>query len=166
MTKREQILFCALFFIFITVLVKKGAYELRAVLNRLDEEISMKERELAKLKRVLRRAGAINAEYDEAFLGYKGLRGSDNLLQQLGAAARSMDFNILGMKPALIENTALYRAYAIRIEGQDDIATLAGFLYKLTEGLKGIGVEQLQVKAQSGEELPRISMTLNAVIFK
>jgi hypothetical protein len=165
-TKREQVLFAALLFIFIAFWVKKGVYELRAGFSRLDEEISVNEKELARLRGVLKQAGEISAEYEEAFTGYKGLRSSDNLLQELGAIARSLDFNILSIKPAFTENTPQYRSYAIKIEIQDDIPTLAGFLYKLTEGLKGIGVEQLQVKAQKGEELPRISMTLNAVIFK
>lgn len=165
-TKKEQVLFSILMLIFLAALINKGASELRAGFNRIEDEISLNENKLARLKGILKQASGISAEYEEAFSGYKGLRGSDNLLQELGAIARSLDFNILGMKPALTENTSQYIGYAVKIESQDDIDTLARFLYRLTEGVKGIGVEQVQVKAQKGDELPRISMTLSAVIFK
>lgn len=163
---RERVLFSILILIFLAVMAKKGIYALRAGFSRADEEISSNEKKLSKLKGILKHSGEISAEYEEAFYGYKGLRGSDSLLHEVGTIARSLDFNILGMKPALTENTAQYSRYAIKIECQDDISALAGFLYNLTEGLKGIGIEQLQVKAQKDDELPRISMTLSAVIFK
>src|SRR3990167_3778097 len=165
-TKSEQFLFSILLLVFLAVLVKKGGEQLRINLNRLEEAISINEKELAKLKGVLKQAGAINSEYEQAFSGYKGLSGSDNLLQELGSIARNSNLNMLSIKPALAEEADKYRIYAIKIESQDDIATFAGFLYNLTEGLKGIGLERLQIKAQGRDELPRISMTLSAAIFK
>lgn len=165
-TKRERFLFSILLLVFLAVLVKKGGERLRINVNRLDEAISINEKELAKLKGVLKQAGTINSEYDEAFSGYKGLSGSDNLLQELGRIARNSNLNMLSMKPALAEDAKKYRIYVIKIESQDDLSDLAGFLYNLTEGLKGIGLERLQIKAQARDELPWISMTLSAAIFK
>lgn len=165
-TKREQFLFSILLLVFLAVLVKKGVQQLGVYVNRLDEAISINEKKLVKFRGVLKQAGTINSEYAQAFSGYKGLNGSDNLLQELGGIARNSNLNILSIKPALAEEAEKYRIYAIKIESQDEIAALARFLYNLTEGLKGIGLERLQIKAQGRDELPRISMTLSAAIFK
>lgn len=162
----EQFLFSILFLVFSLFLVIKGGQQLRYRVSRLNEEISNNETELSKLKGILKQAGTINSEYEEAFSEYKGLKGSDNLLQELGSIAKNLKLNILSIKSMLAEDTEKYKIYAIKIESQDDPATFAKFLYNLTEGLKGIGVERLQIKAQSRDELPRISMTLNAAIFK
>ena len=74
--------------------------------------------------------------------------------------------NIINIKPNLIKDEKKYKTLSIKVESQDDIITLAKFLYALTEEKKNIGIERVQVKAQGKEELPRISLWLNATIFK
>lgn len=165
-TKREQLLFSILLLVFLAVLARNGIRQLFISSHRLNEAISVSEKEIAQLNGVLKQAQAINSEYEEVFSGYKGLRSSDNLLQEIGDVARKLNLSIFSIKPALIEDTEKYKTYSIKIESRDDIAAFIKFLYNLTEGVKGIGVSHLQVNAQNKSELPQISMTLKAIIFK
>lgn len=165
-TKREQLLFSILLLVFLAVLARNGIRQLFISSHRLNEAISVSEKEIAQLNGVLKQARVINSEYDEVFSGYKGLRNSDNLLQEIGDVARKLNLSIFSIKPALIEDTDKYQAYSIKIESRDEIAAFIKFLYNLTEGVKGIGISHLQINAQNRSELPQISMTLKAIIFK
>ncbi len=165
-TQREQLLFSILLLVFLAVLARNGIRQLFISSHRLNEAISVSEKEIARLNGVLKQAQAINSEYEEVFSGYKGLHSSDNLLQEIGNVARKLNLSIFSIKPALIEDTDKYKVYSVKIESRDEIAAFIKFLYNLTEGVKGIGVSHLQINAQNRSELPQISMTLKAVIFK
>ena len=134
--------------------------------QRLEGEITLGEKKLFYLKTILSKAGEINSEYDAFFAGRSAARDSDKLLQDINSIARRLNVNIINIKPSLINDEAKFKAFSIKIESQDDVATLAKFLYALTEEQKNIGVERLQLKAQGKEELPRISLLLNAIAFK
>lgn len=165
-TKREQLLFFILFMVFLAVLAKKGIQQMLVNSRRLSESISAGEKEMSRLNGVLKQAHAINTEYEEVFSGYRGLSSSDDLLQEIGNAARRLNLSIFSIKPVLIEDADKYKAYSVKIESRDDIANFIKFLYNLSDGLKGIGVEHLQINAQNRSELPQISLTLKAIIFK
>lgn len=165
-TKREQVLFFVLFLVFLLVLARKGIQRLLINSHRLNETISTSEKELAQLNGVLRQARVIDSEYDKVFSGYNGLNGSDSLLQEIGAIARTSKVNIFSIKPILTEDTDKYKAYTIKIESRDEIASFIKFLSNLTEGLKGIGVQYLQINAQNRNEVPQIYIILKAILFK
>lgn len=165
-TQREQLLFSILFLVFLLVLARKGVQQLITNSHRLNEAISISEKELARLNGVLKQARVIDLEYDEVFSGYKGLNSSDNLLQEIDNIARKLNLNIFSIKPTLTEDTDKYKVYTIKIESRDEVAAFIKFLYTLTEGLKGIGVQHLQINAQNRSELPQINTILKAIIFK
>ena len=165
-TQREQLLFSILLLVFLAVLARNGIRRLFISSQRLNEAISVSEKEIARLNGVLKQARLINAEYDEVFLGYKGLQSSDNLLQEIGNVARKLSLSIFSIKPALNEDTDKYKVYSVKIESRDEIAAFIKFLYNLTEGVKGIGVQHLQINAQNKSELPQISLMLKAILFK
>lgn len=152
--------------IYAAVLMDKFLEKVYNNFHKLEQEIALNEKKLSYLETVLNKAGEINTDYDKLFSRHEGLRDSDKLLQEINNTARKLNVNIINIKPNLIKDEAKYKTFSIKIESQDDIATLTKFLYALTEEQKNIGVERVQIKAQGKEELPRISLVLNAVTFK
>ncbi len=166
LAKREWIFLSVSIIIIFALLsdkVSRGAF---AALQRLDAQISLNERTLLRLKGILRQAKELDEAYAKIVSSQKVLKDSDNVLQEIEAIARKTNVNILNMKPTLSRDEGAYKVYSIRIESQDDIPTFARFLYALTEELKGVGAERLQVSVQNKDELPRISLTMNAIAFK
>ena len=165
-TKREVILFVVFLAIYATVSMDKLIEKVYNNFNRLQEEISLSEKKLFYLKSILNWSSEINAEYDALFTQEPAIRDSDKLMQEINTIARKQRVNIINIKPSLVNENERYKAFSIKIESQDDIATLGRFLYSLSEEKKSIGIERLQVKAQGQEELPRVSLWLNAATFK
>lgn len=165
-TKRTWFLFLVFLLIYLSFLGKNSIHQAYINFSRLDDEIFMNEKKIFGLKAILRQAQQLSLEYEEFFSGYKGLKDSDNILQEIESIARKLNLNIVSIKPTLTKDDGKYKIYSVKIESQDDIATLAKFLYSLTEGLRSIGIERLQIKAQGKDELPKISTLLNAVVFK
>jgi len=164
-TKRVWFLFSIFVLTYSIILTQKSIHQAYTNFNRLDEEIFMNEKKLYRLKAVLKQSGDLNSQYQEFFAGYKGINDPEGLLQEIGAVAKKLNLNITSIKPALTKIENKYKIYSIKIESQDDVLTLAKFIHNLSEELKNVGVERLQIKAQGRDELPKISMTLDAVVF-
>ena len=164
--KREWTLLI-IFFIIIGVMLGKNLGDaFYAGSARLEEEIAQSEKKLFNLKLILRQTNKLNAEYEKLTSSRKGVQYSDNLLQEIENIARKTGVSILNIKPSVTKEEAQFKIYSIKLESQVDIATFSRFLYVLTEELKRIGVERIQVNAQRRDEPPRIFLTLNAVSFK
>lgn len=164
--KRELILLAAFLVIYAAVLMDKFLEKVYNNFNKLEQEIALNEKKLSYLKTVLNKAGEINTDYDKLFSRQAGIKDSDKLLQEINNTARRLSVNIINIKPNLIKDEGKYKTFSIKIESQDDIETLTRFLFALIEEQKNIGIERVQIKAQGKEELPRISLVLNAVTFK
>jgi Tfp pilus assembly protein PilO len=164
-TKRVWVLFAIFVLTYSIILTQKSIRQAYTNFNRLDEEIFMNEKKLYRLKAILKQSSGLNSQYQELFAGYKGINDPEGLLQEIGAVAKKLNLNITSIKPALTKMENKYKIYSIKIESQDDVLTLAKFIHNLSEELKNVGVERLQIKAQGKEELPKISMTLDAVVF-
>ena len=165
-TKRELILTALFALVYIAVLTEKFVEKVYANFQNLEKEIVLNEKKLVYLKTVLNKSGDINAEYDRFFSGKIGVKDSDKLMQDINNIARRLNMNIINIKPSLVKDEDKYKLFSIKIESQDDVATLAWFLDAITEQQKNIGLERVQIKAQGKEELPRISLALDAVTFK
>ncbi|MCX5702570.1 MAG: type 4a pilus biogenesis protein PilO, partial [Candidatus Omnitrophica bacterium] len=165
-TKREVILFVVFLAIYAAVSMDKLIEKAYNSFHKLQEEIVLTEKNLFYLKSVSNNAGQINAEYDAIFAQQPAIRDSDKLMQEINNIARRQRVNIINIKPSLVNDEERRKEFSIKIESQDDIATLARFISALTEEKKNIGIERVQVKAQGQEELPRISLWLNASTFK
>ena len=165
-TKRKWFLFLIFLLTYLIFLGKNSIHQAYTNFSHLDEEIFMNEKKLYRLKAILKQSGDLNSQYQEFFAGYKGINDPESLLQEIGAMAKKLNLNITSIKPALTKIENKYKIYSIKMESQDDVLTLAKFIYNLGQGLKNVGVERLQIKAQGKNELPKISMTLDAVVFK
>lgn len=164
--KREWILL-SISFIIIFAAVSNGI--IRSVFTKvrtLRQEQSQYEKALLKLKSVVSQAHTLNTAYDQVFSQSKVLRESDNVLQEIERISNRVGANIINIKPSLAKDEGFYKVYSVRIESQDDLPTFARFLYTLTEEIKGIGVERIQIDAQAKEDAPKINMLLNAAVFK
>lgn len=164
--KREWTLLIIFFIIIGVMLGKNLVSAFYAGSARLEEEIAQSEKKLFNLKLILRQTNKLNAEYEKLTSSRKGVQYSDNLLQEIENIARKTGVSILNIKPSVTKEEAQFKIYSIKLESQVDIATFSRFLYVLTEELKRIGVERIQVNAQRRDEPPRIFLTLNAVSFK
>lgn len=164
--KREWTLLIIFFIIIGVMLGKNLVGSFYAGSARLEEEIAQSEKKLFNLKLILRQTNKLNAEYEKLTSSRKGVTYSDNLLQEIENIARKTGVSILNIKPSVTKEEAQFKIYSIKLESQVDIATFSRFLYALTEELKRIGVERIQVNAQRRDEPPRIFLTLNAVSFK
>jgi hypothetical protein len=165
-TKRELTLLVLFIIVYTLLLMDKFIQKAYNNFNNLEQEIVLNEKKIHHLNALLNNSGELNAEYEKFFSKQSNANNFDSLLQQINSVARRLDVNILNIKPNLIRDDARYKTFSIRIESQDDIPNFTKFLHTLTNEQKNIGVERLQIRAQKKEELPRITLVLNAVTFK
>jgi hypothetical protein len=164
--KREWTLVLILLIIVGVFFAEKSTTAFFVNSRSLDGEISAAEKRLFNLKLLLKQTNQLNAEYDKLTAHAKDAPYSDNLLQDIENIARKSNVSILNIKPSLAKDEGAFKTYSIKIESQEDLAVFSRFLYALTEGLKRVGVERVQVSVQKENEPPRIFLSLNAVAFK
>lgn len=165
-TKREITLFIAFLLVYAVLFTDKFLQKAYANLKKLEGTIALNEKTLFYSKTFLERSNELDSEYNAIFSVSALAEDFDALLQEINSFAQRYDVNILNIKPTLLTEEKKYKTFLIRIEGQDDVAAISKFLFALTKRHKNIGIERIQIKAQKKEELPRISIALNAVIFK
>ena len=164
--KRELILLSSWLIIIAAVF---GDYLIRSTHRKLAElydEISLTQEKLSRISGIAKQADVINAEYDRVASNFREIKDSDSLLQEISAIAKKLNVNILNVKPGQAKDDGFYKSYSIKIEIQDEMPVLARFLFTLTEELKSIGVERLQVNAKTKGELPKATLQVSAVVFK
>ncbi len=133
---------------------------------QVEEEISLNEEKLLRLTAIVRQAKAVDGEYEKLVSGYRTVIDADNLLQEIETIAMKAGVNILSVKPTANKEEGVSRIFTLKIDAQDDVLAVARFIHALSQGLKGVGVDKLQINAQNREELPKASMIVNAVVFK
>jgi len=132
----------------------------------LEKEIALNEKKLAQLSSILKYSQEINSAYENVFAGYKKIADSDSLLREIEGIANRTNLNILNIKPSVTKEEDLLNSYAIRITAQDEILSVARFLNSLTEELKSVGVERIQINTENKNELPKVTLLINAAVFK
>jgi len=132
---------------------------------RLDDEITASQEKLVRLNAILKQEKELNAEYKNVLAGYRPVKDSDSLLQEIDAIAKKANVNIINIKPLTTKAEAGYKSYSIKIEGQDDVYAVAKFLNVLIEELRSVSIERLQFSAVNRDELPKVSITINALVF-
>jgi Tfp pilus assembly protein PilO len=134
--------------------------------NQLDDQITLNQEKLARLSAIVKQEKELNVEYEKALAGYNPIKDSDSLLQEIESIARKLNVNIVNIKPVSTKEEAAYKSYSIRIEGQDDVYAVAKFLDILTDELRSVSIERMQVSSQNRNELPKVSVVVNALVFK
>jgi Tfp pilus assembly protein PilO len=133
---------------------------------QLDEGITANQEKLARLNAIIKQEKELGAEYEDVFSGYRPIKDSDSLLQEIDAIAKKLNVNITNIKPAAAKEEAGYRYYPIRIDGQDDVYAIAKFLNAICSQIRGVSIERLQFSSQNRDELPKVSIEVNALVFK
>jgi len=166
LNKREKYII----YVFLILAVSALAYNIISMvltnLTTIKAEIAQNEKRLFKLRSILNKAGEFNSEYEKTASKYKGAKDYDSLLQDISNIAKRLDVNILNIKPTIISDDKKLKTYAIKIQSQCDVSAFTMFLNRLTEELKNIGVERVQIEAQGKDELPLISVSMKTSLFK
>lgn len=165
--KRQELILIGLWLIIILVVAGESLVrESRTRFSRLDDEIVAGQGKLVRLNAILKQEKALNAEYERVLSGYRPVKDSDSLLQQIDAIAKRLNVNITNIKPASAKEEASYKSYSIRIDGQDEVYAISRFLNVLTAELKGVSIDRFQISAQNKDELPKASITVNVLVLK
>jgi Tfp pilus assembly protein PilO len=153
----------------IIILVVIGDSVIKNVYNRfgrLDEEISLAEEKLVRLNAIIKQAKTVESQYDKVTQGLRNIQDTESLLQEIERLARKAGINLLNVKPTATKDEGLYKIYSLKIEMQDEVAALARFMNMVSEEFKGVGIERLQINAQTRDELPKATAAINAIVFK
>ena len=164
--KRELILIWFCLIIIVAILTDTAISRLNLKFGRLEEEIALNQKRLVKLNTILRQAKELNSEYERLLSGYKELKDPGALLEDIANIAKRLNINILNIKPDGTLDEGLYKTYSVKIEAQEEMSSLVKFLRILNEELRGINIGQLQISTQAKEELPKVNILINAVVFK
>ncbi len=165
--KRQELILFSVWFIIILIFAGESiTRKVRSRFSSLDDEITASNEKLLRLKAILKQEKELNAQYTKVLSGYRPIKDSDSLLQEIDAIVKKLNVNILNIKPASTKEEKEYRVYSIKIEGQDDVYAIARFLNILIEELRSVSIERLQFSAVNRDELPKVSITVNALVFK
>ena len=134
--------------------------------SRLEKELILNEEKLLQLDSILKHSQDINSQYDNLVAGNKGITDSNNFLREIEDIANKTNLTILDIKPAAVKDEGLFKTYSIRISAQDEILSVARFLDRLAEKLKNVEIQSLQIKNENKNELPKITLLINAAVFK
>ncbi len=153
----------------IIILVVIGDSVVRNIYNRfgrLEEEIGLAEEKLVRLNAIIKQAKAVDSQYGKITQGLRNIQDTESLLQEIERLARKAGINLLNVKPTATKDEGLYKVYSLKVEMQDEVAALARFMNMISEEFKGVGIERLQISAQTKDELPKAIAAINAVVFK
>ena len=165
--KRLELILLGLWLIIvISVVIYMAISKASFRFNQLDDQITLNQEKLSRLSAIVKQEKELNAEYEKALAGYNPIKDSDSLLQEIELIARKLNVNIVNIKPISTKEETAYKSYSIRIEGQDDVYAVAKFLDILTDELRSVSIERMQVSSQNRNELPKVSVVVNALVFK
>ncbi|HOW42804.1 MAG TPA: hypothetical protein PLF03_03980 [Candidatus Omnitrophota bacterium] len=163
--RKQELSLLAIWVIIIAAVgIDQGVRHFIGKAGGLDEEISLNEEKFIRLRGILKQEKAVEEQAAKVFAGYKDIQSTDSLLQEVQAVARKIGVNILNVVPST-KNEGGQKVFLIKIESQDDVASVLKFIYTLTEELKGVGVDHVQINAKEREQLPRISLYLRSTVF-
>jgi Tfp pilus assembly protein PilO len=165
--RKQTLLLLGAWLIIIIVIV--GDSVVRNLYSRfgsLDEQISLAEEKLVRLNAIVKQAGSVDAQYGKLMQGYKNIQDTESLLQEIERLSRKAGINLPNFKPAATKDEGLFKTYSLKIEMQDDVASIVQFLNAVSEEFKGVNIERLQITAQSRTELPKATASISAIVFK
>ncbi len=165
--KKQELLLLSLWLIILTVIIgDAGLRRFTGKVRQVDESIVLNSAKLSRLQEIVKHGKEIDLRYDNFFSQYKKITDSDNLLQIIESVARRNNISIVNIKPAAAKEDAQYRTFSVKVELQEDVAVVGGFLNSLLNEVKSIGVERVSINAQNRDELPKTVVLLRTVVFK
>lgn len=165
--KKQELLLLSLWLIILTVIIgEAGLRRFTGKVRQVDESIVLNSAKLSRLQEIVKQGKEIDLRYDSLFSQYKKIADSDNLLQIIESVARRNNISIVNIKPAAAKEDAQYKTFSVKMELQEDVAVVGGFLNSLLNEVKSIGVERVSINAQNRDELPKTVILLRTVVFK
>ena len=154
-------------FIIITVLLADIALrQVYSKLSRLNHQVTFAESEFIRLNRVIKQKEAVESAYSKAIDGLRPIRVSDDFLQEIEAFAKQAGLNVRNIRPLATKKDKLYKVFPVRMEAQDQGIAVGRFLYSLAQEFKGVSLKRIEINAQRKNELPKINVLFEAVIFE
>lgn len=166
MTPREVSLAIATAVVIGLVVIVLSTERTFATFETLSSIINVQEKKLLALKGIIEGQKKLNEEYVRLVMSQEEMDDSSLVLKEIESIARKTGINIVNMKPSLPRDEGAYRTYDIIIESQNDVQHFSRFLFTLTDEMKRIGVDRLNIVAQARNEPPLISLSLNAIALK
>ena len=136
--------------------------------KRIARERKVLDIELLKVERTLKLRERIEKEYTE-YQEQILTQVSDEeeiaeLLREIERRCRPIGLYILSIKPLPITDRGFYKRYAVQLEAEGEMPTLAKFLYSLWTSPKLLKVERLEINARSGTKLLRSNLLITRVL--
>lgn len=165
--KKEELIFLIVIVLIITFfLANTAARNAYFKFGSLEKEVALSEEKLLQLNSILKHSQEINSQYENLVTGNNVIADSNTLLREIEDIANKTNLMILDIKPGAVKDDGLFRTYSVRISAQDEILSAARFLNRLAERLKSVGIQSLQIKNENKNELPKITLLINAAVFK
>jgi Tfp pilus assembly protein PilO len=163
---REKLLFILTAAVIVTLVASQMYAYVRSMLKKLDGDISRAEYDLMVLKNTLAQSNDLSGEYEKMVKGTRTAKDTDTLLQNIETIARTMNVSLLSIKPGVVESEGPYKTFTIKIESQENVAAFTRFLYTLTEDLRSISINRMQIQMKPTDPVPRIQLSVSTVAFK
>lgn len=172
LSKRKR--YIVYIFIIVILVVFFSNVIIRPVISRLDKlnkEIFIQEKKLARSARILSQGGFIADEYKKFTYGLKQ-DGSDEeevakLLSEIEKLAKKTSVFLANIKPRLTEKKEHYRKYVITVEVESEITNLIDFFYQLEASPRLLRVEEFYLTPRKeGSNILKARITINEVLIK
>ena len=165
-TKKEWNLFLICSIIVAVLLVDASVRQTYNNFSRLDKEIKVAEDRLCRLSSILKHAEEIESGYGQIVAGLREIKTSDDFLKGIEESAKKSRLSIRDIRPTATRVEDLYKIYSVKLDAQDDLLTIAKFLYIFTNEFKGSGIGGLAINAHNINELPKVNILISTVAFK
>ena len=172
LSKRKRYL--VYIFIVVILTVSFGNVIIRPVIDRLDKlnkEIFIQGKKLARSTRILSQEELIVSEYKKLTYGLKQ-DGSDEeevakLLSEIEKLAKKTSVFLANIKPRLTEKKENYRKYVIAVEVESEMTNLVDFFYQLEASPRLLRVEDFHLTPKKeGSNTLKARITINEVLIK
>lgn len=164
--KRQELLLLAAWLIIIVAVAGEFAVSrTKAKFSRLNDEIGSAEEKLIRLQAILNQKDTLILESAAVLSDYKPIQDTDRLFEEIDAVAKKLNVNVYNKVPLQPKPERGYTVYSVKIDCQDEVSSIAKFLFTLIEQLRTVSIERLQIVAQNRDELPKVSIVLNGLGF-
>lgn len=138
--------------------------------RRINQEIKIKEKQLAHDLRNVHQEDTISQKFDK-YVEYVQRSGSDEeevarILGEIESLARQSDIYLANMKPQSPKEVEFYKQYAVEIDAEGEIGPLITFLHQLNTSKQLLRVEKLRLGSnRKGEKTLKASMLVTRVLL-
>lgn len=167
LSKREKlVLYCAVFFISLTVIDRLVISPISHKLKSLDDEIKEREQAIIQAMRIVSQKERIQAA-SSAYSSFSTGRRSDeeemtSLLKEIEGMANKSSVYLLDLKPAGVKGSGVSKKYSITLNCEAQMEQLVDFMYAIENSSKLLTIEKYQISPKAREStVAKCSMSLS-----